>query len=128
MRLLFLVLLICIWSIPVFATEKDVQKCICKGLKQEVILPSGARADCVSKEFAIEIDHSDKWAESIGQSLLYAGELNLTPMIYLYCEKDTPIDTCITHINRMAMAIAYHHLPIHFRVWLEDDALRACNN
>jgi len=34
-------------------------------------LPDKSRIDCLTKDYAIEYDFSDKWAEAIGQSLHY---------------------------------------------------------
>jgi hypothetical protein len=38
---------------------------------QEVILGDGSRADCITADHAVEFDFADKWAEAVGQSLLY---------------------------------------------------------
>ena len=44
--------------------------------KIEVRLDDGTRADIVTDEYAIEVDFGAKWAESIGQSLSYAIQLD----------------------------------------------------
>jgi len=38
----------------------------------EVVMRDGTRCDCVTKEYAIEFDFADKWAEALGQALHYA--------------------------------------------------------
>ena len=48
---------------------------IMKG-QMEVVLFDGTRADIVTDTFVIEVDFSEKWAESIGQSLYYAEMTN----------------------------------------------------
>jgi hypothetical protein len=53
------------------------------GGKTEIVLSDLARVDIVTDTFAIEIDFADKWAESIGQSLYYAEELNKKPGVLL---------------------------------------------
>ena len=68
-----------------FGDEQEEVKRIAQKyqLQQEVVLEGGTRADLVSKDFAIEVDWSDKWAESIGQSLYYALVLGKRPGIVL---------------------------------------------
>lgn len=51
--------------------EADYQACACAGHETEVLLQSGARADCVSDTHAIEVESYSDWAEGIGQSLHY---------------------------------------------------------
>ena len=46
------------------------------GGQTEVRLADGTRADIVTDEYAIEVDFGYKWAESIGQSLSYAIQLD----------------------------------------------------
>lgn len=48
--------------------------CAEAGGREEVTLPSGARADCITEEFAVEVDWSNKWAEGLGQAMHYASE------------------------------------------------------
>ena len=52
----------------------------------EYRLPDKARVDIVTKEYAIEVDFSSKWAEAVGQSLYYAEILHLKPGIVLIVE------------------------------------------
>jgi hypothetical protein len=56
--------------------EKWYQAAWCgeHGGTMEVIFADGARADCVTADHAIEFDFAHKWAESVGQSLLYAAD------------------------------------------------------
>ncbi len=54
--------------------EKEYQKhwCSLNNGQTEVILQDNTRIDCLTKDYAIEFDFANKWAESIGQSLYYA--------------------------------------------------------
>ncbi len=54
--------------------ERDYQDTFCKKLngKIEHVLIDKSRVDCLTKEYAIELDYGKKWAESIGQSLYYS--------------------------------------------------------
>jgi len=49
----------------------------------EVTMSDGTRADCITATEAVEVDFSHKWAESIGQALLYAELTGLEPAVLL---------------------------------------------
>jgi hypothetical protein len=51
--------------------------------KQEVILKDGSRVDLLNADYAIEVDWAKKWAEGIGQSLLYAKLTGKQPAVIL---------------------------------------------
>ena len=54
--------------------EKHYQTLLCNELdgEMEYVLKDRTRVDCLTDEYAIEVDFAKKWAESIGQSLFYA--------------------------------------------------------
>lgn len=54
--------------------ERHYQTLLCDELggDMEVVLEDRTRVDCLTDEYAIEVDFAKKWAESIGQSLYYA--------------------------------------------------------
>jgi len=58
--------------------EKFYQKRFCKKLNgvMEYRLPDTTRIDCLTKDYAIEVDFAKKWAEGIGQGLYYGIETN----------------------------------------------------
>jgi hypothetical protein len=106
------------------ASEKLYQKRFCDGMDQNITTPAGTEADCLSDEFAIEVDKSKKWAEAIGQALHYASELNRKPAIILVCEKTLK---CNAHFYHLESAIKAHKLPISVWYCLHDDkALADC--
>jgi hypothetical protein len=46
---------------------------------------TGKIVDVLSKEYAIEVDFTHKWAEAIGQCLQYAYETNRSPcIVFIY--------------------------------------------
>jgi len=49
-------------------------------------MPDSSRVDCVTDEYAIEVDFATKWAEAIGQSTYYARITNKKPGILLIME------------------------------------------
>jgi len=71
----------------------------------EVVLKDKSRVDIVTDTFAIEVDFAEKWAESVGQSLYYAQEMDKKPGVLLIIEgrKDD------IYLNRlMIMAFKYN--------------------
>jgi hypothetical protein len=54
--------------------ERFYQRELCNNLNgvMEYRLEDKTRVDCITDEYAIEVDFAKKWAESIGQSLFYA--------------------------------------------------------
>lgn len=54
--------------------EKDYQRHWCKKHQGELEhrLSDGTRVDCLTSEYAVEVEYAHKWAEAIGQSLFYA--------------------------------------------------------
>ena len=70
--------------------ERIYQERWCKAMggSMEVVLDDGARVDCVTKDYAVEVDFAPKWAESIGQSLYYALALSKQPAVLLIVDKD----------------------------------------
>lgn len=93
--------------------EKWYQQRWCdqQGGEVEVRLKDKTRCDCLTDDYAIEVDFSKKWAEAIGQSLHYAKMTGEQAGILLIVEgsKDKK------HLTRLKNIIDYHNLPI--RVW-----------
>ena len=95
--------------------ERVYQERFCTGMKLEYRLPDATRADCLSGEYVIEVDFTEKWAESIGQALhygLWTRELPIGPRkigIILICHKQR--DTCTDHTVRLKRVIEGFHLP-----------------
>lgn len=54
--------------------ERDYQIKFCEQVKgiMEVRLLDATRVDCLTEEYAIEVEYARKWAEAVGQSLHYA--------------------------------------------------------
>lgn len=54
----------------------------------EYVLPDKARIDCLTKDYAIEFDFAQKWAEGIGQSMYYANVTKKKPAIALIIKSE----------------------------------------
>ena len=65
--------------------EKYYQHKMCTKLdgEIEVVLKDRTRIDCLTDDYAIEVDWAKKWAEGIGQSLYYAYMTNKKPAVAL---------------------------------------------
>ena len=65
--------------------EKYYQTIMCNELsgKIEYILKDRTRVDCLTNDYAIEVDWAKKWAEGVGQSLYYAEMTNKKPAVAL---------------------------------------------
>lgn len=65
--------------------ERYYQEKFCAemGGKTEVRLADGCRVDCLTRNYAIEVDFALKWAEAIGQALYYADQTHRKPGILL---------------------------------------------
>lgn len=73
------------------ASEKDYQIKLCNQLNgiMEYRLKDGSRVDCLTDEYAIEVEFSKKWKEAIGQALYYSIETQRQPAIAVIInEKD----------------------------------------
>ena len=72
--------------------EKHYQALLCNKLhgKMEYVLADRTRVDCLTLEYAIEVDFAKKWAESVGQSLYYAQMTDKKPAVgfIMNSEKD----------------------------------------
>lgn len=84
--------------------EKEYQNhwCSLNNGTAEYRLPDKSRVDCVTDNYAIEFDFTNKWAEAIGQALFYANELNKTPGIVLISEKGNKDLKYIDRVNKVA--------------------------
>ncbi|MEA1892184.1 MAG: hypothetical protein U9N33_05665 [Campylobacterota bacterium] len=70
--------------------EKHYQTLLCNELggEMEYVLEDRTRVDCLTDEYAIEVDFAKKWAESIGQSLYYAHMTGNKPAVGLILDID----------------------------------------
>ncbi|MBI5641975.1 MAG: hypothetical protein HY954_00715 [Deltaproteobacteria bacterium] len=54
----------------------------------EFTLPDKSRVDCLTEEYAVEVDFASKWAEALGQALYYSIQTGKRPGILLILEDD----------------------------------------
>ncbi len=68
--------------------EKEYQQewCSSHGGVQEFQLNDRSRVDCLTDEFAVEVEFASKWPEAVGQALYYALMTGRKPGIVLIME------------------------------------------
>jgi len=116
MKKILLLITLILFSISVFSQTKQKESYyqdefakIVNG-ETEVRLDDGTRADIVTDKYAIEVDFGAKWAESIGQSLSYAIQLEKQAGILLVISGEDEI----RFLDRL-MAVAVEH---GIQVWI----------
>jgi len=88
-------LIILLFQTLVFAKHLHLERyyqdifCMQHHGQTEVVLDDRSRVDCLTDEFAIEVDFASKWAESIGQSLYYAKKTGKRAGVLLIMERPT---------------------------------------
>jgi len=108
-----LTLLMASCSTPEKINEKWYQQRWCdqKEGKVEVRLKDKTRCDCLTSDYAIEVDFAHKWAEAVGQSLHYAKMTGEKAGILLIVEDENDKE----HFSRLENVIDFHDLPV--TVW-----------
>ena len=91
-------------------SEYTREWCSAHSGEQEYTLADMTRVDCLTKEYAVEVDRPERWAESIGQSLFYAASTGRRPGIVMIMGADGD-----RYMRRLRMAIRAHELDI--TVW-----------
>lgn len=83
--------------------ERYYQQQFCKEIRgiQEYKLKDGSRVDCLTNDYAIEVDFSNKWSEAIGQSLYYSIMTGKKAGIYLIIENKEE-EKYLYRLNRVA--------------------------
>ena len=119
-NLLVVASLILVGMVPAISEahiERIWQERYCEGMELGKHLPSGGYVDCLSAEYAIEVDWASKWAEAVGQSLYYADATGRKPEIILLCEEsEGPIEgLCRSYVYRLEYALRF--VNAHVYVW-----------
>ena len=68
--------------------KKHYQEAWCKAFKGkvDVVMEDGGIADCITEEFAAEIDFAPNWKEAVAQSVIYAIMADKKPAVVLIIE------------------------------------------
>lgn len=87
--------------------EKDYQKEFCINGIMEYELDDKTRVDCLTDEYAIEIDWGKKWAECIGQALYYGLKTGKKPACALIINSND-----IRYLNRLKTVARQYNIKI----------------
>lgn len=90
--------------------EKHYQKLFCDRVDgvAEFVLDDRARVDCLTEDYALEVDFAPKWAEAIGQSLYYGAKTNRPPAVLLILEDRQDR----VYVDRFNFTNSFHRLGI----------------
>ena len=114
---------LCLFSVSlivplVFSAEKDINIAWCDSIGGEVEFRTkdGTYVDCLTDEYAIEVEYDYKWKEAIGQSLHYAESTNKKAGILFIKRKESKKN----YFNEMLRVIENYQLPIKIFVIEEE--------
>lgn len=106
-------LLLC--SLPLKAGQKEnwYQEVWCEGMggKVEHRLKDGRRIDCLTSNYAIEVEFAHKWPEAVGQSLDYSMLTGKRAGIVLIIKETADLQ----HWERLNTLVQHYRLSI--RLW-----------
>jgi len=77
----------------------------------EYTLDDGARVDCLTDQYAVEFDFSNKWAEAVGQSLYYSMKTGKKAGIVLIMNGNNSQ----AHLERLKEVIRHYRLDV--KIW-----------
>jgi hypothetical protein len=122
MKKILLMIALILFSISMFSQTKQresyYQDKFAKivGGETEVVLSDGTRADIVTDKYAIEVDFGTKWAESIGQSLSYAIQLEKKAGVLLVISGEDEI----RFLDRLMAVAVEHGIQVWIWNWMDD--------
>jgi hypothetical protein len=91
--------------------EKYYQTALCNkmdGVMEQSLLDR-TRIDCLTDEYAIEVDFAKKWAESVGQSLYYAYMTGKKPAVGFILDESKKDQR---HLKRLEVLADKYHITI----------------
>lgn len=106
----FLIIFLTGMSTFLYSAEKDINTVWCSnaGGDDEFRTKDGTYVDCLTEEFAIEVEYDFKWKEGIGQALHYAESTNRKAAILFIKRAKSRKD----YYNEMMRVINKYDLPI----------------
>jgi hypothetical protein len=87
----------------------------------EYVLPDRTRVDCLTAEYAVEVDFARKWAEAIGQALYYASVTGKRPAVLLIMESPSDV-RYLKRLRRVAVTTKFKIMTITPAQLREDQA------
>lgn len=78
----------------------------------EVRLKDATRVDCLTEEYAFEVDYAPKWAESVAQTLHYANMTGKKPAIAIIVKSEKDIKYMVRLANVLIKLRPVIHIAI----------------
>jgi len=105
-----LILILVLFNYSIKASEKSINNTWCSSYNGviEYRTSYGTYVDCLTNEFAIEVEFDYKWKESIGQSFHYAEATNKKPGILIIKRSKSKKD----YLEELNKTITKFNLPI----------------
>jgi hypothetical protein len=97
-----------------YERDYQIEWCDLHNGKTEVVFADKTRCDCLTSDYAVEVDFAPKWAEAIGQSLNYARQSGKQAGIVLICRSSKDR----SKLDILKNNIKFYKLQI--RVWSVD--------
>jgi len=120
MKKVLLILLLVIVAFPAIAQskrihyEKTYQKYFCDqigGGTEYYLLDRSGRVDCITKDYAIEVDFANKYTEGVSQALYYGMKTDRKAGLLLIVENNNERK----YVERAEGIIKHYNLPI--KLW-----------
>jgi hypothetical protein len=97
---------------------------LCADMQREVTLPKNrrpkktpegghVRVDCLSRDYAIEVDRTEKWSEAMTQALYYSFLTGREPGVILVCYKAKSV--CLGHALSLERTLS--RLKVRATIW-----------
>jgi len=105
-----LILILVLFNYSIKASERSINNSWCTSYNGviEYRTSYGTYVDCLTNEFAIEVEFDYKWKESIGQSFHYAEATNKKPGILIIKRSQSKKD----YLEELNKTIIKFNLPI----------------
>jgi hypothetical protein len=100
-------------------SEAEMRDRLCADMEREVSLPNErkegrpVRVDCLSRDYAIEVERTQKWYEALAQAVYYSHLTGRKPGIILVCY--TAERFCLEHALRLEETLS--HLKVRATLW-----------
>ncbi len=96
------------------SSEKDIARiwCVAREGKSEFRTKYGTYVDCLTAQYAVEVEYDNNWKEAIGQSLHYAESTNKRAAILLIKRQKSKKD----YYSELERVIIKYQLPIRIFV------------
>ena len=110
-------MLVLFFAAESYASENEINNSWCATMNgiSQFTTKDRTSVDCLTNDFAVEVEYDYNWKEAIGQSLHYAETTNKQAAILFIKRKETKKD----YLNELNRVITKFQLPI--RVFITEE-------